>query len=198
MQKNAVHAIQDHNGWVGYDYQFVDAEFDPKAESWVPGWLRQSLGDDFFHAVEEVSFFSQFQENGALVVNQTPDVLPLQLVLAGVTKIKCLRLWGTQVTDRNLKVVADLNDLEDLVIVDAISVSDKGVAHMRSLNRLKWLVLTESQITDESLRVVGKLPNLEVLNIQASRLSDEGLLHLSDHKKLRTLFVHGDDDQPNS
>lgn len=195
MQREAVKVIQEHGGWVAYDYQLVDFEYDHKAKSWVPAWLRQPLGDDFFHSIEEVSFWSRYRD-GAQEVRQDPATLPLSDLLAGVPNIKCLRLWGTQVTDNNLVAVAELSSLEQLVMVEAVNVSDEGVANLRTLKRLEWLVVTKSQMSDVSLQVLSELPNLKVLNLKASLLSDEGISYFSKHKELRMLHVHGRDDKP--
>ena len=197
VQEEAVQRIRAHHGWVAYDYQLPDGEFDADAVSSVPAWLRQKLGDDFFHSVAEVSFFSRWDEDGAVSVSQNPEVLPLQSLLAGVPKTEYLRLWGTQVNDKNLEAVADLDNLKGLVIVDGVNVSDAGTAHFKNLAQLDWLVLTGSQITDESIAVFAKLPRIRVLNLAASEITNVGVSRLSASNKLQNLFLHGTDDLPN-
>ncbi len=194
-QEKSVQQIQDHGGWVAYDYRIVDGEFDASSESSVPAWLRRSLGDDFFHSVAEVSFFTRFDENGTLSVCKNPDVLPLGTLLSGVPRTKCLRLWGTQVTDKNLEAISELDHLESLVIVEGVNITDEGAAHLSRLRHLRWLVLTESQITDKSLQGISQLRNLRVLNLCSPHISDNGLQYLANHKRLETLFVHGRGDQ---
>lgn len=198
LQEQAVRQIRTHGGWVAYDYQLPNGEnFDPNSVSPVPAWLRQWLGYDFFHSVAEISFHIQRTEDGALVVVKNREVLPLQSLLAGVPNTKCLRLWGPQVNNTNLKAVAGLSNLESLVIVDGVNVSDTGVAHLEKLDQLHWLVLTGSQITDESMSVFAKLPRLRVLNLEASGLTNSGAACLSSSEKLEKLFLHGTDNGAN-
>lgn len=197
-QEQTVRQIRaQHGGWVAYDYQLPNGNFDPNSVSPVPAWLRQRLGYDFFHSVAEVSFHLRRDEDGAVSVIKNREVLPLQSLLAGVPNTKCLRLWGTQVNDTNLEAVAGLNNLESLVIVDGVNVSDAGVAHLKKLDQLDWLILTGSQITDESISVFAKLPRLRDLNLAASELTNSGVSRLSSSKKLRKLYLHGMDNRAN-
>ena len=56
-QQDSIAAILDYGGWIRYDYQMkADGSYDPKASSWVPGWLLDLAGADFFHSVVEVNF----------------------------------------------------------------------------------------------------------------------------------------------
>lgn len=197
VQEKAVQRILAHHGWVAYDYQLTDGKFDAKSVSPVPAWLREKLGDDFFHSVAEVSFHVRWDEDGAISVTRSREILPLQSLLAGVPKAKGLRLWGTQVTDKNLEAVAGLKDLKRLVIVDAANVSDAGVSHLETLDQLEWIVLTSSQITDNSLSVFATLPKLRVLNLAASELTNSGVSRLSSSKDLQKLFLDGMDDRAN-
>ena len=169
VQEQAVQQIRAHHGWVAYDYQLPNGDFDANSVSPVPAWLRQRLGDDFFHSVGEVSFFTRRDEDdGAISVSKNREVLPLPALLAGVPKTKCLRLWGTQVNDKNLEAVAKLDDLKCLLIVDGVNVTDAGAAHLKKLEQLECLHLTGSQITDESISAFTRLPRLRLLNVGAS------------------------------
>ena len=69
VQEQTVQQILAHHGWVAYDYQMPDGEFDGSSVSPVPEWLRQRLGEDFFHSVAEVSFSVRWDKNGAISVS---------------------------------------------------------------------------------------------------------------------------------
>lgn len=197
MQEQSVRQIRDHGGWVAYDYQIPNGDFDANSVSPIPSWLRQRLGYDFFHSVAEVSFHIRRNADGALTVSRNPEVLPLPTLLSGVPSTQCLRLWGTQVNDENLKAVAKLSNLKSLVIVDGENVSDAGTVHLKNLDQLDWLVITGSRITDESISVFAELPRLRVLNLAASKLTNSGVSRLSSSEKLKNLFLHGTDDRAN-
>ena len=113
-------------------------------------------------------------------------------------KTKCLRLWGTQVTDENLEAVAELDDLKHLVIADGVKITDKGASHLSGLRHLQWLLLTECRITDKSLQVFSELPKLKVLNLESKHISDTGIQYLANLRRLKHLFIHGHGDQLNA
>jgi len=152
LQKEAVKAIQEHDVRVAYDFQY------DQTNSWVPSWLRQKLGDDFFHSVVDVSFWPRYQGKAvvdvsywprypgkAMEVRQTPAMPPLRELLAGFPKIRCLRLWSTQVTDENIKVLANLDSLERVVVFDPENISDKGDVYRKAINHLEWSVVWQEK-----------------------------------------------------
>ncbi len=70
QQKAAVQTITDYGGWVRYDYQFVDGDFDGQAKSWVPQQVHEWLGIDMFHSVAEVNL-SYSSDTGKRIETRT-------------------------------------------------------------------------------------------------------------------------------
>ncbi len=68
QQREAIIVIQNLGGWVYYDFQIFDTasrpgstyeNFDLNAESWVPTFLLNRSGHDFFHHVVHVNMAFQ-------------------------------------------------------------------------------------------------------------------------------------------
>lgn len=192
-QEKAVRQIREYGGWVRYDFQFSQGgyayeNFDPNAKTWVPNWLLEQVGIDFFHSVVEVNLvFSEDsgerEENGNFS----------DAVVANISKLGNLRnllVTETQVTDGSMRHLAELKRLERLQMWAVREVSDSGVQYLASLKHLQDVDLNFSKISDDSLRVLAQLPCLETLDVQGIQLTDEGLEHLADVRTLRKLWVN--------
>jgi len=188
-QKRAVAAIRDFGGWVRYDFQFVDGDFDNQRESWVPELLMEKLGIDFFHSVKEINLVYSNDQGGR---QDNDNIKPAPLdQLQRLPGLERLYLHQTQATDDNLIHVGKLKRLKTFYVWDAFSVSDIGVAHLARLKNLEQIHLTKSKITDESLRVFGKMPKLKRLTLQFNELSDQGVKHLAQLDELESLWICG-------
>ena len=62
----------------------------------------------------------------------------------------------------------------NLLIWDATSITDQGVAHLAGLKNLKKIHISNSWITDKSLVLLSSLPQIEELSLQGNHFSDEG------------------------
>jgi hypothetical protein len=198
-QRKAVETIRKYGGWVRYDYEMKDNDYDAKGASWVPAAVRQMLGeefsDDFFHPIVYVSFVYN-DDSGTRADNDNLKPAPLEC-LGDLPRVKIVLLKETQANDENLKHLSKLTNLQWLYIWDAAAVTDEGVAHLRSLKNLKMLHLSDSQITDKSLEVLAQLPRLERLSLQFNRFSDAGVKRLATLRNLKDLWVCGKEDRPN-
>ena len=194
VQRRSVAAIRDYGGWVRYDFQFPSSEysykgFDPNAESRVPRWILDRLGEDFFHSVVQVNL-NYSEDSGTRQENDNPSDEALQH-LPGLPNIRVLLLSDTQAGDASLRHLARLKKLERLYMWDVNEVSDAGVAHLSNLRNLNYIHLSTSRITDESLQVFGNLPKLRGLSLQFNHFSDDGLEHLAKLTELENLWVCG-------
>jgi hypothetical protein len=83
-QREAVEAIRKAGGWVDYE----------EAETPVPTWLRELLGDDFFLKLHAVDFHDKqvtdagLQHLKALSSLQTLDLIDTQVTDAGINELK--------------------------------------------------------------------------------------------------------------
>ena len=194
QQKAAVQTITDYGGWVRYDYQFVDGDFDGQAKSWVPQQVHEWLGIDMFHSVAEVNL-SYSSDTGKRIDNENRSQAPLEC-LSSMPRLRRLYFQETQASDSNMKYVGQLKHLEHIMIWDAVNITDKGAAELRNCTKLERIYISESKLTDESLRMFSELPNLTSLSLQFSNFSNAGVRYVRNLKQLETLAVCGIDGRP--
>ncbi|MEO1526090.1 MAG: hypothetical protein AAFX06_11685 [Planctomycetota bacterium] len=195
-QREAIAAILEYGGWIRYDYQMTaDRNFDPEGTSWVPEWLREIAGEDFFHSVVDVSFVYS-EDSGVREENDAVTIAPLESV-ANLPRVRQLLLSGTQVDDASLRHVRKLKHLRAIYMWDASEVSDEGFRNLQGLPRLELIHLSKSRITDKSLEIASRMPSLQVLSMQYNDFSDEGVRHLAALPNLKSLWVCGSEERPN-
>jgi Leucine Rich repeat len=192
LQERSIAAIREYGGWLRYDFQFPSGkfshkDFDPRARSWVPDWLREQLGIDFFHDVVQVSL-NYSEDSGQRKENHNPSDDALQH-LPGFSNLRVLLLSGTQASDSSMRHLSRLRRLEYLFMWDAVNVTDAGVAHLAGLKQLRYIHLSTSQITDKSLAVFATFPELTGLSLQFNHFTDEGLKHVAGLSELESLWV---------
>jgi Leucine-rich repeat (LRR) protein len=110
------------------------------------------------------------------------------------TSLTFLNLGGTQISDASLAHLTALDRLEQLEL-DRTNVKGPGLVHLKSLTSLKGLDLAKSQISDVGLKegIVGlkDLEHLTDLSLYSTKITDDGLVHLSALKRMRFLRLDG-------
>jgi beta-lactamase regulating signal transducer with metallopeptidase domain len=109
--------------------------------------------------------------------------------IANFPRLKWLGITETQASDDGLKFVGRLPELEELFIWDGETITDKGVAHLRSLRKLKFIHLNGSSITDEAVAHLSQVSSLETLSLDGNALTDKSLEYASRLPRLRDLTV---------
>ena len=144
-QRAAVTAITNLSGVVGFDDESTDLAADPTG-SRVPHWLRNLLGDDFFHtAVSLVAFNDGTMESA----KELPDLRRVDFV-------------GGPATDAGLAHVQGLSRLQRLNLSDT-QITDAGLEHLQGLTQLRELVLRGTRVTDEGIQQLQlALPNCQI------------------------------------
>src|SRR5687767_6539500 len=99
-QKKAVQQIAQQGGQVRYDYQSRGAK-----ESQWPKWLRESIGEDYFRTVEEVSFGDVLRERDVSLSDRDA------IVFSDMPRLKKLSLWNTDITTEGLEFLRSLHRL---------------------------------------------------------------------------------------
>src|SRR5919106_5120500 len=92
--------------------------------------------------------------------------------------IKKLDLSFTYVTDRGIKKLQALQQLEDLTLDTAEFLTDASMAHLRANRALRRLVVRGVDITDAGMPYIGEMVGLRSLDISYTMLGDVGLEHL--------------------
>ena len=111
--------------------------------------------------------------------------------LRGLKYLKGLCLFGTDVSDCELQHLGELPSLESLDL-GACHVTIEGILHLRSSRRLKRLGLADVRppIDDNAIeRIASAWPNLESISLSSSQITDAGLFHVGNLRRLRYLNV---------
>lgn len=187
-QQQIVGLVREGQGLVGYDYERRGGGYDPAQRSWVPDRLLRSLGRDFFHAVVEVDFVSRPVDDPR---PPHPQIEAALMSLNRLQQLDKLVLGGEQVTDANLAHVAKIRGLRELSLFDATRLTDVGIGHLASLQRLKRLHVDAPLITDASLAIVGQMPELVEVSLTSGKFSDAGLEELGKVRSIPRISIKG-------
>jgi hypothetical protein len=103
--------------------------------------------------------------------------------------IKKLDLSFTYVTDRGIKKLQALQQLEDLTLDTAEFLTDASMAHLRANRALRRLVVRGVDITDAGMPYIGEMTGLRYLDISYTMLGDVGLEHLPNLSELEHLKI---------
>jgi hypothetical protein len=94
-------------------------------------------------------------------------------------------------TDEDLACLANLKNLQSLILRGSGSITDKGLIHLKDLTKLNALHLDEASLTGEGLIHLQGLTDLESLYLAGTSL-DQGLAYFKNLKKLNELCISGD------
>ena len=109
--------------------------------------------------------------------------------IAELKTLKKLDLSFTYVTDKGIKKLQALQQLEDLTLDTAEFLTDASMAHLRANRALRRLVVRGVDITDAGMPYVGEMTRLRYLDISYTMLGDVGLEHLPNLSELETLKI---------
>ncbi|HEY3963123.1 MAG TPA: M56 family metallopeptidase [Planctomycetaceae bacterium] len=138
--------------------------------------------------VIEVNMVDRYDSSGERHENEQKTDQALAH-LAGFPRLKRLMMCETQVSDDGLEFVGRLPELEELFIWDGATITDKGVAHLRTLRKLKFLLLGSAAITDEAVAHLSHVSSIETLLLDSNGLTDKSLEYASKLPSLRELEV---------
>jgi hypothetical protein len=116
--------------------------------------------------------------------------------------VRSLLLQGPQASDAAMARIANLQDLEELMIVTKYysegnalralrpPVTDQGISRLSNLRKLKSIYIDDPSLTDESLAAIGTMTQLESIVLQGPSCSftDAGLARLERLVHLRKLI----------
>ena len=92
-------------------------------------------------------------------------------------------------TDRGIKKLQALPQLEDLTLDTTEFLTDASMAHLRANKALRRLVVRGVDITDAGMPYVGEMTGLRSLDISYTMLGDVGLEHLPNLTQLEHLKI---------
>ena len=111
--------------------------------------------------------------------------------LATLPNLRRLDLSRTKITDAGLEHLKPLNEVIELRLRYAESVTDNGVAHIKGWKHLERLDLRGTKITSRVFESLAGLTTLRSLDIAFTRVSDEGFEELAALSRLEELAMGG-------
>lgn len=102
-------------------------------------------------------------------------------------KISSLSIYDSDVTSVGLELIAELQDLEELIL-SGTTVSTKGMKAVAKLRKLKSL-MPGRDVTNEGLEHLVDHPNIEWLDLQTCSITDAGVEHLHKLPQLKYLDI---------
>jgi hypothetical protein len=105
--------------------------------------------------------------------------------------IRKLDLSFTYVTDKGIKKLQRLQQLEDLTLDTAEFLTDAAMAHLRANRALRRLAVRGVDITDAGMPYIGEMIGLRSLDISYTMLGDVGLESLPNLGELEHLKIGG-------
>jgi hypothetical protein len=109
------------------------------------------------------------------IATDSEQTLPTQIALVQSGKSDRIHLEHTPLSDADLKPLADLTELRELLIDDPSSaISATGLRHLARLPKLEHLRV-RSSMDDDALTAIGDLKTLKILNAPRTTFSDAAL-----------------------
>lgn len=113
-------------------------------------------------------------------------------ILSGLPRLEEVGLSKVTVTDSGLSYLGDLRQMSSFSMSESQGISDGGIfGVLRNAPPLESLALDRMGITDGATAYFRQIPALKKLNLQGSRITDEGLANIGRLTQLDFLMVTG-------
>jgi hypothetical protein len=115
---------------------------------------------------------------------------PLKMILGeeAFGEVAGVQLWGAPATDDDLRLLANLPELERLNLTDT-QITDAGLVHLKLCPRLTFLSLEDTAVTDQGLSKLMALQDLEGLSLNGTKITDAGLDQLAGLPNLNQVWL---------
>ena len=113
-------------------------------------------------------------------------------ILAKCPQLRTLRLREQPIGDKACEAIGECNTLRFLDL-DSTNVTGEGLNHLLFLTDLEHLSLgvldRGAPITNDDLKIIGQMEQLDALDLSATKVTGEGLVHLKSLKRLEHLTL---------
>ena len=148
------------------------------------GFSHLRLSDDAIRHVAKISSLR------SLSIHETPIGDKAIEHIETLTGLAALSLRRTKITGPAIKGVSELRKLTSLRT--DVSVTDDEAPTIAEITGLKELRLENTKISDDTLALLWRrLPALEILHLNSDFISDQGIVKLAEHPKLRNVVIAG-------
>jgi Leucine-rich repeat (LRR) protein len=103
-----------------------------------------------------------------------------------LTKLKTL---DADISDEGILQIKTLTNLESLTIDGINNVTDKGIEHLKDLQKLKYLYVSSKSLTNAGIKYFQDMKQLRYLDISYSKLDDSSIDDLRKLTQLETLCI---------
>ena len=177
-QKAAVTTLQRSGATILYDYtEVAPRTWSSSGQPTGPAWLRNLLGEDYFHHPVYASIRNRSEGDEDLISE-----------LNALPGLKTLMFQGDSINDDAIARLGPLNRLEELQISGA-QLTDQGLEQVPRFPRLRWLILNSLPITDAGCVSISQLSKLEELSLYDTQVSDNAVTHLKSLHQLQRLTI---------
>jgi hypothetical protein len=205
VQRTIVVELLKTNAAIGYNYLHDELGNPTKrADTFVPYWLENILGRDFFENVTTI-IFEEPNDRDLDYLNSLTHVQSIYVFypnnitdeglknISSITALKKLDLCGrhldaSKITDAGLKYLWNIRDLRSLNL-SFNHITDVGSEYFDNLTQLRSLYLNGTKITDAGLKHIKGLTKLQNLELHQTAITDAGLEYLKGSTKLQELFL---------
>jgi len=112
--------------------------------------------------------------------------------VARISTIKRLDLAFTLITDKGVKELEQLRQLEELNLETAEALTDASMNYVKNIPTLRKLNVRGVDITDVGMPAIAQMTGLRSLDLSHTMLEDVGLEHLPALSNLEELYLGGD------
>lgn len=157
-QRDSVLALERLGGVISYDFN----PYYPEGSPWRR-WLSTSLGNDFVGNVVSVWM--------------RPDRATWERKFVGRYKGRIPHTDGPMITDEDMRVIANLNGLEVLVL-SKTEIGDVGIRHLseRPSTSLRDVSLDQTNVTDAALVPLSGFRGLRHLDLRGTAVSKAAIM----------------------
>jgi internalin A len=112
--------------------------------------------------------------------------------VAQIPTLKRLDLSFTLVTDKGIKELEQLRQLEDLNLETAEALTDASMNYLKNIPTLRRLKVRGVDVTDVGMPAIAQMTGLRSLDLSHTMLEDVGLENLPALADLEELYLGGD------
>lgn len=173
IQKSTISAIKKHGGRIVYRSGEYGMETPPAWAMW--------FGEDSFDY-----FFSIY---GVHLSETEIDDAELDRLMPNLTGISDLNLDRTKISDRGLRQIGLLQNLQFIGLNETRLVGDDSMESIANLKKIEQVYLWHTQVSDRGAIALAKLPELESLVAGGTKISDKGIAAFEGSPKMRSMVL---------